>query len=304
MIKKLLLLLVFAATTIASAQTINVVELNIPLRSDNIFHVYLAEHEDIFEYPEGVTTVTSSFTAESGVLTIGGTEYDMSNSLAVQAIERMEVLGTYGLFFNESFGPDWGVRSGSQPPSFFLPDSAVSEAAFNADPNWYTELDNLGISRWVRDNGCTRYEAVLPRIPGNQWTITWYIETRDPAGFQGWLDDETSSEGVVSAVANHLRTQPVCDTCINTDSPISEKYMLLNDGRGFSDYVPGTTDWIPSGATNTVWTYQDQNGNGLFNQISEVNGQFILYIDVAGDAGGLPTATGTFDCLADLIAAL
>lgn len=302
--KKILLLLIFSTINLVSAQTINVVELNIPLRSDNIFHVYLSENADLFEYPEGVESTTTSFTIENGMLTIGDAEYSVSQSLAFQAIERISDLNVYGLFFNESFGPDWGVRSGSQPPSFFLPDSAISEAAFHADPNWYTELDDLGISRWVRDNGCTRYEAVLPRIPGNQWTITWYIETRDPAGFQGWLDDETSSEGVVSAVANHLRTQPECDNCIDTNSPIAEKYMLLNDGRGFSDYVTGTTDWIPSGATNTIWTYQDQNGNGLFNQISEVNGQFILYMNVAGDAGGLPAPTGTFDCLDELVATL
>ena len=317
--KKILLLLIFSATTFASAQQINVVDVAVPGRP-TYKHVYLTENADLFTYASNAVVSISSFAVENSMLTIGNDQYSMSNPLIVQAVERMNELGVYGLFFNIANGPSWDFQSGVER-RWYLPDNMITEAALLEDPNWNfgpvtetvivpvteenpTGIINVEVNRWVFDNGCTRYEAALATNPGNEWTITWWRGERIRENFGGWLDVQSTSEGVVAAVNRHLPSQGECSTCINTDSPIDVKYALLNGGRGFSDYVEGVTDWVPSGLTNTIWIYQDANGNGLFDQITERNGNFILYKSVAGDAGGLPPATGTYECLADVVDAL
>ena len=297
MIKKILLLLIFSVSFLTSAQEINVADVAVPGRP-TYKHVYLTEHEDLFQYASNAVVTVSTFTAENGLLTIGDDEYTMSRSLSAQALNRMDELGIYGLFFNVANGPSWTFPAGVAH-RWYLPDTAVTTAAFLADPAW----EQVTPQSWLRYDGCIRYEAVIPQYPGNEWSIDWWRGDRETYG--GYLPAQTTSQGVVDAINAHRNTlNAECPTCINTDSSIADKYALLNNGRGFSDYVEGVTDWIPSGATNTIWTYQDANGNGLFNQITERDDTFILYMNIAGDAGGLPAPTGIYSCLDDLIAAL
>ena len=320
MIKKILLLLIFSVSFLTSAQEVNVAEIDFADRETQ-FHVYFSEHSNLFEYPADATVTTSSFTVGDGILTIGNTRYTMSESLDLQATIRMNELGTYGLFFLERLGPSWDAQSGVDT-RFYLPNAGNVYAAFEADSNWnfgpvtqnhivrneegeitstYTSQSNL----WVFDNGCYRYEVVRPLAPGNRFDINHWAGEKVVANYQA-LPSQATDQDVINYINNHLAGLPDCaNACINIDSPLADKFSLLNSGRTLGSYTEGVTDWLPSlGTDGIVWTYQDLNDNGLFDQIIEREGNFILYKDVAGDAGGLPPATGTYSCLADLVAAL
>ena len=305
--KKILLLLIFSVSLFTSAQEVNVVEVDFADRETQ-YHVYLSEHSDLFEYPSSAQVTTNSFTAENGILTIGDNQYDMSESFDFETTVRVDELGVYGLFFLARLGPDWEAQSGVEH-RFYLPNAANVYAAFEADSNWnYIPVRQSGgfdIELWVFDNGCYRYEVGLPLAPGNEFFINHWAGEKVVANYRS-LTPQNTDEAVIDFVNRHVSNLADCAiACINIDSPLADKFSLLNSGRTLGSYTEGVTDWLPSlGTDGIVWTYQNLNGNGLFDQIIEREGNFILYKDVAGDAGGLPPATGTYSCLADLVAAL
>ena len=316
MFKKILTLLIFSVSLFTSAQEVNVVEVDFADRETQ-YHVYLSEYSDLFEYPSSAQITTESFTAENGILTIGDNQYEMSESLDFQTTVRISELGVYGLFFLARLGPDWGTNSGVEP-RFYLPNAAVLTAAFEADSNWnYGPVTQVSrniegeitltyeVDLWVFDNGCYRYEVARPSAPGNRFDINHWAGEKVRANYSA-LTSQPTDQDVINYVNRHISNLPDCAmACINTDSPLADKFALLNNGRALGSYTEGVTDWLPSiGTDGIVWTYQDLNGNGLFDQIIEREGNFILYKSVAGDAGGLPAATGTYGCLADLVAAL
>ena len=150
MFRKLLTLLIFSASLFASAQEVNVVDIATPGRP--VYkHVYFTENANLFQYaPSSVVTV-STFTAESGILTIGDDQYSMSNQLSIQAIDRISELGVYGLLFNVANGPSWTFPAGVAH-RWYLPDSAITTAGFLTDPNW----EQATPQSWFRYDGCVR----------------------------------------------------------------------------------------------------------------------------------------------------
>ena len=288
MIKKILLL-IFTATTFASAQTINVAELNVPGLVSPTFHVYDSETDATFEYPEGTVASISSFTVDGRVLTITDEDYTMSIALATQARDRMRGLGHYGLFFSGQYGPNWSIPA-SREPSFFLPDDVIQHAAFEAEiqanPNRWSQLGNLPNHFRYQDD-CYRFEAVLT-TSDNQWHLNFWNNGVYSNNWPGYLPSYATSELAVAQIKDHLGDQPRCDTCTGTDAA----YDDLNDlivAEGF--VAAGFTAWINRVGNANRWDRIEMNGN-----------QFILEIDTGSE--GREGIRTSYDCLEDLIADL
>ena len=299
--KKLLLLITLFITSFANSQELTLVELTSTggtAFGDHAYHAVQGFDLSQFTY-DGYDTSVTSYTFRNNILETPNEVYLSVGVFGDNTRDFIYGLGLVGRFFNaDTEVPLTGIALNE----YHIEDHY---AGFSLSGAWYPVA---GGSQYRFDSCDYVFSATY--FPGLGFQVNATDSDLDPTSFQRIQARTYGGRGVYfqtsTAVVNAIDTflTDFCLECASTDSTLQEKYALLNDGRGFSDYVEGVTNWIPSLGNNTIWTYQPVNGNGLFDQIIERDGNFILYKSVAGDAGGLPAATGTYSCLADLVAAL
>ena len=326
--KKLLMLLVFSATTFASAQRqFTVVELEASPGStpphERITHVYAGDREFDIPYDSdyqkvSTTTYTLHLNPTPSFLEYDGDSYIAGLSFLGDAHTTYARLGRHGRFFIPG-------GSGAQVSHELVLASSPYQILF--DNGWTAGLQSLAGRRWnyrtpncdatytiaINEGGYVVWETkpeyptgrtllAVDEVPAGSHSIatTSSYESIEGSGGLGFVN----LSDIVEAV--QVRSDGICVLCVGTSTSIDVKYSLLNDGRTFSDYIPGVTDWIPTGLTNTEWNYVVDRR--FHHEIHEntLAGTFTLYVNLlSGEGRNINLQTPrTFNCLEDLIAVL
>ena len=296
MLRKLFTLVFFAAVSTASAQLINVVELNTP--SGSAYHVYEGSANGRFDYSLGSNVIVSASDVWiiNGRLITNDRHPDVDFPAAYEIIGDLGMpdLGMEGKWFNKDTRDQITVREQD-----FLTINSFTPlvmAGFTFDERTQTHYYRTDCDRHYRT-----YRSNDPFNPGRYlWFTTWW---------SGW-DAETNTgnyeaaNGIISApVANlsdlitaidaHSDSFGECNTCIVPNSPAEDIFAQLEPlgfrYEGFGLWIDRATD--ERGFLVSRW-----------NQIETRNGQFRLEVG-AGSEGHTGTFT-YFDCLDELIATL
>ena len=326
--KKLLMLLVFSATTFASAQRqFTVVQLEASPGStpqhERVTHVYAGDREFDIPYNSdyqkvSTTTYTLHLNPTPSYFDYNGDSYIGDVSFIGDAHTTYTRLGRHGRFF---------VPGNNRVQ--LTHDAVLNSSPYQIlfDNGWTAGLHSLAGRRWnYRIPGCDATYTIAineggyivwetrPEYPTGRSLLT---VDRVPAGSHSIATSSSyaSIEGsgglgfvnlsdIVEAV--QIRSNVACDECVSTSSAIDTKYMLLNDGRTFSDYIPGVVDWIPTGLTNTEWNYVvDRRFHHEIHE-NQLTGTFTLYVNLlSGEGRNLSLQTPrVFTCLEELVAVL
>ena len=329
--KKLLMLLVFSATTFASAQRhITVVQLEASTGSTSvtyqrIAHVYAGDRE--FDIPYGsdyrkvsTTTYTLNLNPTPSSFDYDGDSYIASVPFLQNTQATYSSLGRNGRFLvpgNSRIQIDPELVLNIDPYQVLLDNgwrvgTGVTRGnrwnfyPANCDYRFQVSVEGNGYAVTEIGPGYDRVLALIARdepyqtVSGRPAAIATSSEYESLFGGSLWLNLEEIAEAV------RIRAEEVCNLCVSTSSTIDAKYALLNDGRTFSDYIPGVTDWIPTGLTNTEWNYVvDRRYHHEIHE-NTLAGTFTLYVNLlSGEGRNINLQTPrTFNCLEDLIAVL
>ena len=297
MLKKLLLLLVFSATTFASAQTMTVVEL---ISSDgrgtfgpHAFHAIQGDDLSPYVY-DGYTTSVTTYTLIDGVLTTPDGEYSSVGLFERESRDFIYNLGLTGRFFNATTSePLQGVRLSSyhREPLF---------DNLEAHPDWsrYEEAPSYFIRR---DCGFVFLVAEIAPLNGyNQFLLSRNTDAGDSYELiiarnfgLGYPGTYFRTDADVIEAVDRLLVDSGCGCTSTSDSAVSID-SLIREAEPNYEYQ-GNGSWLdrdirPNGFAAATW-------NTI--EIDEDTNTFILEVEAGGD-GRTGTRT-SYDCLEELL---
>ena len=294
--RKLLLLLFLSASTFASAQLINIVELTDPTGS--LRHVYEGSANGRFQYLSPGYTGNLDFQSHSNIQIIDDLLITFSDHPGVDVAAGYQMLpgfernvdaylssiGSHGLWYNDL------NRRVIIAPSAYLPPSEDPLQPLRSE--W---TPSHGESSWENIVCRNRYRISYNQSTGNFWVL-WSEMNIDGEYEQrygnGIVTPEqphfTSADAAHSAVQAHIiATQPCAPLC--TDTSIAHNYLdELVEAADSDFYTAGFTAWIDREGSENRW-----------NRIEIGATQFVLEIG-AGSEGHEGTRT-SYDCLEELL---
>ena len=290
MFKKLILLLIFSATTFASAQTMTVVELTSnggDAFGQSALHVLQGDDLEPYVY-DGYTTNVLTYTLAGGVLTTPDGEYATVGSFENISRNFIYRLGLTGKFFNAETNEqleDLALSLYHRNPLF---------AAFDANDDWVVYPEATADYERIACGFVFRVGEIGPAYGYPRFMlfrglesggIPELLEARNSFDYPGTYF--RSAEDVIDAV-ERLLVDSGCTTCIGTDASYEELNALIS-ALGYE--AAGFTAWINRVGSANRWDRIEIDGD-----------QFVLETDT-GSEGRVGVRT-SYDCLEDLIAAL
>ena len=293
MIKKiLLLLLIFSATTFASAQTVTVIELT-SSNGGGIFGtraMHVIQGDDISPYVyDGYTTSITSYTLRDGVLTTPTDMYSTVGQFEVISRNFIYRLGLTGKFFNAE------THEELQNLALSSYHSGALFAEFDVNTDWVLYPEATANYERIVCDYVYRVAELGPNHGHNQFLLS--RETiGDPASFEiiiarNYVDHPGTyfrNAADIIATVDQLAIDTGCTTCIGTDTPYEELNALIS-AAGFE--AAGFTAWTNRVGSANRWDRIEIDGD-----------QFVLETDT-GSEGRVGIRT-SYDCLEELIAAL
>ena len=169
MIRNLLTLIFLSATTFASAQLINIVELN--SATENIRHVYVGVGS--FNYSYGDYSIGDS----SDIWILGGSlitndghpdvdfpaRYEMLPGFVTSTNEYLSTVGVGGLFYN-SQGNQIAIN-----PRHYLASTGALLQMLRLDPEW----DNIGDTTWMTVE-CSNKYSISYNVSNGRASVVWW----------------------------------------------------------------------------------------------------------------------------------
>ena len=289
--KKLLLLLIFSATTFASAQTMTVVELT--STGSTTFGqsaMHIIQGDDLTPYVyDGYTTSIATYTLRDGILTTPNGEYATVGSFENISRNFIYRLGLTGKFFNSENNEELeGI-------TLSLYHSDPLFAAFDANDDWVLYPEATANYERIVCDYVYRVAELGPNRGYDQFLLSRQMMD-DPASFEIIIARNHAdhpgtyfryAEDVIAAV-DQLAIDAGCTTCIGTDTPYEELNALIS-ALGFE--AAGFTAWENRVGSANRWDRIEIDGD-----------HFILETDT-GSEGRVGVRT-SYDCIEDLIAAL
>ena len=289
--KKLLLLLIFSATTFASAQTMTVVELT--STGSTTFGqsaMHIIQGDDLTPYVyDGYTTSIATYTLRDGILTTPNGEYATLGSFENISRNFIYRLGLTGKFFNSENNEELeGI-------TLSLYHSDPLFAAFDANDDWVLYPEATANYERIVCDYVYRVAELGPNRGYDQFLLSRQMMD-DPASFEIIIARNHAdhpgtyfryAEDVIAAV-DQLAIDAGCTTCIGTDTPYEELNALIS-ALGFE--AAGFTAWENRVGSANRWDRIEIDGD-----------HFILETDT-GSEGRVGVRT-SYDCIEDLIAAL
>ena len=290
--KKLLLLLFLSATTFASAQLVNVIELNTP--SGSAYHVYEGHANGRFDYSLGSNVIVSASDVWiiNGRLVTNDRHPDVDFPAAYEIIDDLSFpdLGIEGIWIDKTTRNVITVREQD-----FLTTTSFTPlvmAGFTFDDRTRTHYYRTDCDRHYRT-----YRSNDPFNPGRfLWSATWWsnwdseTNTGDYEGAAGIVSVPVANlSDLVAAIEAHSDSFGECGTCTGTDADYEVmNELVMNANAGYS--AAGFNAWI------------DREGNELrWNRIARVGAKFVLSIGVGAQHEG---TSFSYDCLEELLDAL
>ena len=316
MFKKLILLLIFSATTFASAQTITFVELT---SSDgrgtfvgpSAVHIIQGDDTSRFQYGDYQTSVSSFTMTDEGELTIPQGVFTSVGNFEQNYRNIWIGLGTNGRFYN----PETEVELENIRLSSYLVEN-VYGGLTNPDSGWIRGEGDLA-SGFYRI--ACEYTFVSAELPGLGFTLTgvssdtlitldYPADVRGPAGprssstviFSVSRDfPELGARGHYFPTAQHVidavnifLEEVGCTSCITTTSMGGDINAAI---------IAAEPNYEAQG--NGIWIDRGLRPNGFaeptWNQIEIDGSQFILEVGAGGD--GLVGVRTSYDCLEELL---
>ena len=291
MLRKLFTLVFFAAVSTASAQLINVAELNTP--SGSAYHVYEGSANGRFDYALGGNVMTgfSTIWIIDGVLMTSDRHPDVDFSAGYQILDDLSIpeLGMEGKWFDRTSRDEITVHE-----TDYLTINPFTPLVMDG----YTQ-DAIASNHYYRTDCDRHYRVVRSRNPAGDavwyalWWSGWDMDARRGTYEASVGNQESTVEAVIAAVNAHSDSYGECNTCIVPNSPAEDIFAQLEPlgfrYEGFGLWIDRATD--ERGFLVSRW-----------NQIETRNGQFRLEVG-AGSEGHTGTFT-YFDCLDELIATL
>lgn len=289
--KKLLLLLIFSATTFASAQTMTVVELT--STGSTTFGqsaMHIIQGDDLTPYVyDGYTTSIATYTLRDGILTTPNGEYATLGSFENISRNFIYRLGLTGKFFNSENNEELeGI-------TLSLYHSDPLFAAFDANDDWVLYPEATANYERIVCDYVYRVAELGPNRGYDQFLLSRQMMD-DPASFEIIIARNHAdhpgtyfryAEDVIAAV-DQLAIDAGCTTCIGTDTPYEELNALIS-ALGFE--AAGFTAWENRVGSANRWDRIEIDGD-----------HFILETDT-GSEGRVGVRT-SYDCIEDLLAAL
>ena len=294
MLKKLLLLLVFSATTFASAQTMTVVELT---SSDGrgtfgprALHAIQGDDLSPYVY-NGYTTRVTSYVLRDGVLNTPDGRFVTVGPFEEVSRDFIYSLGLTGTFFNAvTKEPLQGVTLSSyhRDPLF---------DNLEAHPDWsrYEEAPSYFVRR---ECGFVFLAAEIAPLNGyNQFLLSRNTEAGDSfeliiaRNFFDYPGTYFRTDADVIEAVDRLLADSGCG-CTSTTAMGGEINALI---------IAAEPNYEAQG--NGIWIDRDLRPNGFaeptWNQIEIDGSQFILEVGAGGD--GLVGVRTSYDCLEELL---
>ena len=284
--KRLLTILIFSASFFASAQLINVVELNSPTGA--VKHVYEGSANGRFHY------LSTDYT--------GDLEFEEHSTIQV----------INGLLITSNDHPDVEVAAGYQMLPGFVRSTAAYISSLEGHGIFYNDLDREIIlqprnylppsedplqplrAEWESSHGESSWQNIVCRNryrlsyhPSGRTTVLW--SEMNAAGefvYRGSVIAFATVEEAYMAVQAHIIETNPCVSCTSTSAP----HDVLNDLVVAAD---------PSFNTAGFNAWIDREGNELrWNRIARVGERFVLSISVGAQHEGTSTS---YDCLEELL---
>ena len=289
--KKLLLLLIFSATTFASAQTMTVEELT--STGSTTFGqsaMHIIQGDDLTPYVyDGYTTSIATYTLRDGILTTPNGEYATLGSFENISRNFIYRLGLTGKFFNSENNEELeGI-------TLSLYHSDPLFAAFDANDDWVLYPEATANYERIVCNYVYRVAELGPNRGYDQFLLGRQL-IGDPASYEIVIARNHAdhpgtyfryAEDVIAAV-DQLAIDAGCTTCIGTDTSYEELNALIS-AAGFES--SGFTAWINRVGNANRWDRIEIDGD-----------HFILETDT-GSEGRVGVRT-SYDCIEELLAAL